>query len=126
MRFDVVTLFPELILPHLAHGVTRRAFGPGTDGARASVDVRLWPLRDFAEDSYRRVDDRPFGGGPGMVLLAEPLLRALAAIRADRADAAGATMPVVHFAPTGRRIDQQVVQQFAAGPGAVLLSSSAA
>ena len=63
MRFDVVTLFPELFAPHLTHGITRRAFGP------EGVDVRLWPLRDFADDTYRRVDDRPYGGGPGAVML---------------------------------------------------------
>ena len=112
MRFDVVTLFPELFTPHLAQGVTRRAF------ASSQVDVRLWPLRDFADDNYRRVDDRPYGGGPGMVMLVEPLLQALAAVRGDRGEAAPA---VVHFTPTGRRIDQQVVQDFASGPGAVLL-----
>ena len=110
MRFDVVTIFPELFAPHLSLGVTRRAFG-------AAVDVRLWPLRDHADDAARRVDDRPYGGGPGMVLLAEPLLRALAAIRADR----NAAAPVVHFTPTGRRIDQAIVERYAAGPGAVLL-----
>jgi tRNA (guanine37-N1)-methyltransferase len=112
MRFDVVTLFPELFAPHLTQGVTRRAF----EGRQ--VDVRLWPLRDFADDNYRRVDDRPFGGGPGMVMLAEPLQRALAAIAADRSEVRPA---VVHFTPTGRRIDQAVVQEFAAGTGAVLL-----
>lgn len=112
MRFDVVTLFPELFAPHLSQGITRRAFAPD------AVDVRLWPLRDFADDAYRRVDDRPYGGGPGMVMLAEPLLRALDAIAADR----GQPPPeVVHFTPTGRRIDQAVVQGFATGPGAVLL-----
>ena len=111
MRFDVVTLFPELFAPHLASGITRRAFAPGR------IDVRLWPLRDFADDAYRRVDDRPYGGGPGMVMLAEPLLRALAAIAADGGDA----RPVVHFTPTGRRLDQATVEAFAAGPGAVLL-----
>ncbi|MDP1647389.1 MAG: tRNA (guanosine(37)-N1)-methyltransferase TrmD [Rubrivivax sp.] len=112
MRFDVVTLFPELFAPHLSQGITRRAF------ASAQVDVRLWPLRDFADDAYRRVDDRPYGGGPGMVMLAEPLLRALAAIAAERGVARPA---VVHFTPTGRRIDQAVVRTFAAEPGAVLL-----
>jgi tRNA (guanine37-N1)-methyltransferase len=112
MRFDVVTIFPELFAPHLSHGITRRAF------ESAQVDVRLWPLRDFADDAYRRVDDRPYGGGPGMVMLAEPLLRALAAIGAER----GQPRPeVVHFTPTGRRIDQAVVQELAAGPVAVLL-----
>lgn len=110
MRFDVITLFPELFAPHFAHGVTRRAYESG------QVAVRLWPLRDFADGAYRRVDDRPFGGGPGMVLLAEPLERALAAVRAEAPAA-----PLVHFTPTGRRIDQEVVAEFAAGPGAVLL-----
>jgi len=110
MRFDVVTLFPELFAPHLAVGITRRAFTSGL------VDVRLWQLRDFADDAYRRIDDRPYGGGPGMVMLVEPLLRALDAVRAERGE-----VPVVHFTPTGRRLDQTVVQEFAAGPGAVLL-----
>jgi len=112
MRFDVLTIFPELFAPHLTHGVTRRAF------ESRQVDVRLWPLRDFAEDNYRRVDDRPYGGGPGMVMLAEPLEKALAAVKVDRGEAAPA---VIHFTPTGARIDQARVQELAAGPGAILL-----
>ena len=116
MRFDIVTLFPELFAPHLAQGVTRRAFET-RDGAPPAVDVKLWPLRDFADDAYRRVDDRPYGGGPGMVLLAEPLQRALDAVRSARADAA----PVVLFSPAGERIDQVRIERLAAGPGAVLL-----
>jgi tRNA (guanine37-N1)-methyltransferase len=117
MRFDIVTLFPDLFSPHLAQGITRRACGGG------AIDVRLWPLRDFATDAYRRVDDRPFGGGPGMVLLAEPLEAALAAVRADRGAAdAGAVPPrVVHFTPSGQTLDHALVQRLAAGPGAVLL-----
>jgi len=111
MRFDVITLFPELFAPHLEVGVTRRAFHGG------GIDVRLWPLRDHASDAYRRVDDRPFGGGPGMVMLAEPLQRALAAVRQDRA----APAPLIHFTPTGRRLDQALVVELAAGDGAVLL-----
>jgi len=111
MRFDVITLFPELFAPHLTQGITRRAFESG------QVDVKLWPLRDFADNAYRRVDDRPYGGGPGMVMLVEPLERALQAIRAACADAA----PVVHFSPTGQRIDQALLTEFARGPGAVLL-----
>jgi len=113
VRFDVVTLFPELFGPHLSHGITRRAFESG------QVDVRLWQLREFADDSYRRVDDRPYGGGPGMVMLVEPLERALAAVRMSRSQADA--VPVVHFSPTGRRIDQSVVEQFAGGCGAILL-----
>ena len=113
MRFDIVTLFPELFAPHLVHGITRRAFESG------QVDVKPWPLRDFADNNYRRVDDRPYGGGPGMVMLAEPLERALVAVRSARQDAQAA--PLVHFTPTGRRIDQAVVREFAAGAGAILL-----
>lgn len=112
MRFDVITIFPELFAPHLASGITRRAF------ESRQVDVRLWPLREHADDNYRRVDDRPYGGGPGMVMLAEPLLRALAAVRTDRGEASPA---VIHFTPTGRRIDQALVQKLAASPGAILL-----
>lgn len=117
MRFDVVTLFPELFAPHLTSGITRRAFDGG------DVDVRLWPLRDFADDAYRRVDDRPFGGGPGMVMLAEPLLRVLGVIAADRAadNSAAPDGPVVNFTPTGTPLSQALVREFAAGPGAVLL-----
>jgi len=112
MRFDVLTLFPELFAPHLTHGVTRRAF------ESRQVDVRLWQLRDFAEDAYRRVDDRTYGGGPGMVMLAEPLEKALAAIRAERAQDG---LEVIHFTPTGARMDQPRMEALARGPGAVLL-----
>jgi len=111
MRFDVVTLFPELFAPHLVHGITRRAFASG------QVQVRLWPLRDFAQDAYRRVDDRPYGGGRGMVMLAEPLERALKAVRTER----GGEAPVVHFTPAGRRLDQSLVQTLAQGLGAVMI-----
>ncbi|MEQ1684111.1 MAG: tRNA (guanosine(37)-N1)-methyltransferase TrmD [Burkholderiaceae bacterium] len=113
MRFDIVTLFPELFAPHLVHGITRRAFESG------QVDVKLWPLRDFADNNYRRVDDRPYGGGPGMVMLAEPLERAMVAVRAARQDVQAP--PLVHFTPTGRRIDQAVVREFANGAGAIFL-----
>ena len=112
MRFDVITLFPDLFAPHLTQGITRRAFESG------QVEVKLWPLRDFADNSYRRVDDRPYGGGPGMVVLAEPLERALAAVRSARADASA---PVVLFTPAGRHVDQSLVRDWAAGAGAVLV-----
>jgi tRNA (guanine37-N1)-methyltransferase len=111
MRFDLVTLFPELFPPFLAAGVTRRAY------ETKQVDVRLWNLRDFAEGNYRRVDDRPFGGGPGMVMLAEPLARCLSAVKADRGDAA----PVVLFSPVGERLDHAGVERWSASQGAILL-----
>jgi tRNA (guanine37-N1)-methyltransferase len=115
MRFDVITLFPDLFAPFLTQGITRRAYESG------QVDVKLWPLRDHAEGTYRRVDDRPFGGGPGMVMLAEPLERALGAVASARATAGAPRGPVVLFTPTGRRIDQALVREWAAGPGATLL-----
>ncbi|TFZ05883.1 tRNA (guanosine(37)-N1)-methyltransferase TrmD [Ramlibacter henchirensis] len=111
MRFDVLTLFPELFGPFLESGVTRRAY------ESKQVDVRLWNPRDHAEGNYRRVDDRPFGGGPGMVMLAEPLARCVAAAKADRNDAA----PVVLFSPTGARLDHAAVEQWSASEGAILL-----
>ncbi len=111
MRFDIITLFPELFEAHLVHGVTRRAF------ESRQVDVRLWPLRDFGDAPHARVDDRPYGGGPGMVLLVEPLERALAAIRADRHEAVPA--PLVNFSPAGKVLRQSAVGDF--GGGAVLL-----
>ena len=118
MRFDVLTLFPDLFPAHLRQGVTRRAFEGG------AIDVRLWQLREFATDAYRRVDDRPFGGGPGMVMLAEPLEAALSAILADRTPARPrdkSPVTVIHFTPAGRPLDQALVQQLAAGDGAVMI-----
>lgn len=111
MRFDVITLFPEIFTPFLNTGVTRRAF------ESRQVDVRLWNLRDFADGNYRRVDDRPFGGGPGMVLMAAPLTRCLDAVQADRHD----QVPVVLFSPIGPRLDHSAVAGWADSDGAVLI-----
>ena len=115
MRFDIITLFPELFGPFLASGVTRRAFVSG------QVDVRLWNPRDHAEGNYRRVDDRPFGGGPGMVMMAQPLARCLAAIRADRAEAVAVQAPLVLFSPIGAPLNHAAVAQWSASQGAILL-----
>ena len=111
MRFDLVTLFPELFEPFLKVGITRRAYETGL------VDVHLTNPRDFSTGNYRRVDDRPFGGGPGMVMMAEPLAQALSAIRAQRQD----TAPVVLFSPIGERLHHGAVERFATGQGAVLI-----
>jgi len=115
MRFDVITLFPELFGPFLSHGINRRAFESG------QVQVRLWSPRDFAEGNYRRVDDRPFGGGPGMVMMAEPLWRCLQAVREDRAEAAASRAPVVLFSPAGDRLDHAGVQAWSDSQGAILV-----
>ena len=115
MRFDVITLFPELFGPFLQHGINRRAF------ESRQVDVRLWNPRDHAEGNYRRVDDRPFGGGPGMVMMAEPLWRCLQAIRTDRAEPEGQRAPVVLFSPIGQRLDHAAVEAWSGSQGAVLV-----
>lgn len=111
MRFDIVTLFPEIFAPFLINGVTRRAFDSG------QVDVRLASPRNFAAGNYRRVDDRPFGGGPGMVMLAEPLTDCLQAIRSQRSDA----VPVVLFSPAGKALDHAMVARWAQSQGAILI-----
>lgn len=111
MRFDVVTLFPELFTPFLSVGITRRAFESG------QVDVQCTNPRDFAAGNYRRVDDRPFGGGPGMVMMAQPLELALAHIRSQRTDSA----PVVLFSPIGKRLDHAAVQRWSSSSGAILI-----
>jgi len=110
MRFDIITLFPELFAPFMTAGVTRRAFESG------QIQVKLWQLRDFADGLYRRVDDRPFGGGPGMVMLAEPLARCVEAIRAD-----GQAAPVALFSPAGQKLDHGLVERWAASQGAILV-----
>lgn len=115
MRFDIITLFPELFAPFLTSGVTRRAYDSGL------VDVRLWNPRDFADGTYRRVDDRPFGGGPGMVMMAEPLSRCLEAIRADYVAAGLSPAPVVLFSPVGQALNHSAVTSWSASAGAVLL-----
>ena len=114
MRFDVITLFPELFEPFLASGVTRRAFNSG------QVVVRLWNPRDYAQGGYRRVDDRPFGGGPGMVMMAEPLRLCLQAIRQDRGQTREQA-PLLLFSPIGQTLNHARVSTLAASDGAVLL-----
>lgn len=112
MRFDVITLFPELFAPFLTSGVTRRAYESDL------VNVKLWNPRDFADGNYKRVDDRPFGGGPGMVMLAEPLALCLAAIRAERASGSD---PVVLFSPVGDVLNHTAVEGWSSSNGAVLI-----
>ncbi len=114
MRFDVITLFPELFTPFLTSGVTRRAYESGL------VEVHLWNPREYAEGNYRRVDDRPFGGGPGMVMLAEPLAACLSAIRSDRQQGRDVA-PLVLFSPIGAPLQHAVVQGWSDSQGAVLL-----
>ena len=111
MRFDIITLFPELFGPLLSNGVTRRAFVSG------QVEVHFANPRDFSGAGYRRVDDRPFGGGPGMVMMAGPLQQCLQHVQSERSHMA----PVVLFSPIGKPLDQTMVTRWAGSEGAVLV-----
>lgn len=116
MQFDVVTLFPEIFAAITEHGVTRRAWEDGR------CRLTLWNPRDFTGDDYRTVDDRPYGGGPGMVMLVAPLEQAILAARA-RQRAAGVDAPkVVFLTPQGRLLNHQVVMELAARPGLILVA----
>ncbi|HEX7340763.1 MAG TPA: tRNA (guanosine(37)-N1)-methyltransferase TrmD [Rhodanobacteraceae bacterium] len=111
MRIDVVTLFPEFITQCAAVGVVGRA------GQRGLLEVHAWNPRDYATDNYRTVDARTFGGGPGMVMMIEPLRAALAAAR----QASETPMHVVYLSPQGVRLTQDKVKQLAARPRIALL-----
>lgn len=115
MRFDVITLFPEIFAPFLISGVTRRAYESGL------VEVKLWNPRDFADGNYRRVDDRPFGGGPGMVMLAEPLTLCLENIRANRVASGAPDVPTALFSPVGETLSHAGVKRWSDSSGAVLI-----
>lgn len=120
MRFDIVTLFPELFAPFMQSGINRRAFEAQPDGSKL-VDVHFINPRDHADGNYRRIDDRPFGGGPGMVMMAEPLARCIEALRAERAEPAGAQCPVVLFSPIGQTLNHAQVQKWSDSQGAILI-----
>ena len=108
MRFDVITLFPELFAPMLKVGVTRRAF------EAATPDVRFVNPRDFAEGNYNRVDDRPFGGGPGMVMRADILAAAIDTVQRHE-------RPLIVLSPRGLPLTQARARELSAGPGAVFV-----
>lgn len=111
MRVDVITLFPELIDANARVGVVGRA------RARGLLDLHCWNPRDYTHDNYRRVDDRPFGGGPGMVMLGRPLRECLVAARAAGAGSA----PLIFLSPQGERLSQRIVRELAVAPVLLLL-----
>ncbi len=116
MRLDVITLFEELFKPFMSLGVNRRAFELGR------IDLRFWNPRDYAQGAYKRVDDRPFGGGPGMVMMAEPLALCVQAIQGDRGKLGQNKAPVILFSPVGERLAQAHVQELSeASEGAILI-----
>ena len=111
MRIDVLSLFPDFIRQAAKVGVIGRA------QERGLIEVEAWNPRDFATDNYRRVDDRPFGGGPGMVMLPEPLAACLKAAR----DASDAPAWVIYLSPQGTALTQAKVRELAARPRLVLV-----
>ncbi|MGX9784238.1 tRNA (guanosine(37)-N1)-methyltransferase TrmD [Janthinobacterium lividum] len=115
MQFDVVTLFPEMFAALTQSGVTRRAFEQGKCG------LSLWNPRDFTTDNHRTVDDRPYGGGPGMVMMARPLEVTIHAAKQRQTDLGLAAPRVVFMSPQGRPLTHERVTQLKAEPGLVIL-----
>lgn len=110
-RVDVVTLFPEMVETVIKHGVVRRAAEKGI------VELGLWNPREYTEDRHKTVDDRPYGGGPGMVMKYQPLRDAV-----KDAKAAAPNAHVVYLSPQGRKLDQQGVKELSAKEGLILIA----
>jgi tRNA (guanine37-N1)-methyltransferase len=123
LRIDVVTIFPGMFDALVGHGISGRA------AERALFELHRWNPRDLTEDAYRRVDDRPFGGGPGMVMMAEPLARTLDAISQAQLEARVQSQahedvkkpPVIYLSPRGAPLTQQRVCELAQLPELTLL-----
>jgi tRNA (guanine37-N1)-methyltransferase len=111
MRFDVLTLFPEIFQGYLTQSLLKLALNKGL------VQIHLWNIRDWATGKHRSVDDRPFGGGPGMVLMPEPVFAAVEAVRAQDPEPG----LLVLLTPSGRRLDQALVRELAGQKRLLLL-----
>ena len=112
MRFDIVTLFPDMFQALTDHGVTGRAV------KQEKVSIQCWNPRDFTHDNYQTVDDRPYGGGPGMLMKIQPLKDAIQAAKA----AAGGDAKVIYMSPQGRRLDQRGVEELAQQQNLILVA----
>jgi len=111
MRFDLLTLFPDLFESYLAQSLLKKAIDRGL------VEVHRWNFRDWAEGKHQSVDDKPYGGGPGMLLCCQPVFDCVEAVQRE------GTAPgrLVMLSPQGRRLDQELVRELAAAPRLVLL-----
>lgn len=116
MRFDLITLFPEMFDAVLDFGITSRALDSKL------VEVNTFNPRDFSADAHRNVDDRPYGGGPGMVMRPEPLTAAIAAAKQSQSDAGIAPTRVIYLSPQGAPLDHKRVLSLAAEPGLTLMA----
>jgi tRNA (guanine37-N1)-methyltransferase len=112
VTFDVITIFPEFFRGILEHGLLKRAIASG------QVAIRLRDLREFTDDRHHTVDDRPFGGGPGMVFKPEPVFRAVEALRSETA---GETAPVILLSPQGRLLTQAVAEELSKAAHLILI-----
>jgi tRNA (guanine37-N1)-methyltransferase len=115
LRFDVITLFPEMFAAVTGFGISRRAL------ERGLWQLECWNPRTWADNAYGSVDDRPFGGGPGMVMQAQPLEEAIAAAKLARGAAGVNAGPVIYLSPQGRPLSHTKVAELATGSGAILL-----
>lgn len=116
MHFDVVTLFPDMLDALLKHGITQRAY------AQKRFSLRAWNPRAYTDDAYHRVDDRPYGGGPGMVMLAEPLVRTLDAVAEDAKASGRPAGRVVYLSPQGAPLSHSTVLRLGNESSLVLLA----
>ena len=117
IQFDVVTLFPAMFDALSQHGITARAL------ENKLYSLSLWNPRDYTTDNHRTVDDRPYGGGPGMVMLAEPLEQAIQAAKARQIAAGVAKPKVIHMSPSGQPLTHEMVMDLLAEQGLVVLAS---
>jgi tRNA (guanine37-N1)-methyltransferase len=115
-RFDVITIFPGMFEALSRHGITRRAL------EEKRFALALWDPRDFTTDAYRRIDDRPYGGGPGMVMLAEPLEASIDAAKAAQREAGVAAPKVIVMSPQGERLTEALLRELSEEPGLVLVA----
>ena len=115
-QFDVVTIFPAMLDALADHGITARSL----DEKRFAM--MAWDPRDFAQDNYRRVDDRPYGGGPGMVMMAEPLEKCIVAAKQRQRDAGVAAPKVVMMSLQGERLTEALVRELSNEEGLVLVA----
>ena len=115
MRIDFVSLFPEMLESSLAYGVVGRAV------QNQSIELQYWNPRDDATDKHRTVDDRPFGGGPGMLMMPQPLDDCIGRMRSAQEAAGVSASPVIYLSPQGRRLDHQLAKELSALPAITLL-----
>ncbi|MGD8567165.1 MAG: tRNA (guanosine(37)-N1)-methyltransferase TrmD [Gammaproteobacteria bacterium] len=116
MRIDVISLFPAMFDAIRDYGISRRAI------EQQLLQLEIWNPRDFTTDNHRTVDDRPYGGGPGMVMMVEPVKKAIHAAREASRKATGGSVKTVYLSPQGQVVTQRLLQEAAGQQGLILLA----